>query len=55
MFPKSSTAVAAYASFVLPYIENHVDTVTGLVVVVVVLGFCVQPTAKVMQRQVQDW
>ena len=41
---------------VLPYIENYVDTVTGLVdVVVVVLGFYVPPTAKVIQSRVQDW
>ena len=43
MLPQSSTVVATYAQVVLPYIEKHVDTVTGLVVVVVVvvvvLGF----------------
>ena len=54
MLPQSSTAVAAYAQVVLPYIENYVDTVTGLVDVVVVLGFYVPPTAKVIQSRVQD-
>ena len=55
MLTQSSTAVAAYAQVFLPYIEKHVDTVTGLVVVVVVYGFYVPPTAKVIQRRVQDW
>ena len=43
MLPQSSIVVAAYAQAVLPYIEKNkqVDTVTGLVVVVV-LGFYVQ-------------
>ena len=50
MLPQSSTA--AYAQVVLPYIEKHVDTVTGLVVV---LGFYVPPTVKVIRIWVQDW
>ena len=52
MLPQSSTAVAAYARVVLPYIEEkQADTVTGLAVTVVVLGFYVLRTAKV----IQDW
>ena len=48
MPPQSSIAVAAFARVVL--------RVTGLVVVVVVvLVFYVQPTAKVIRRPVQDW
>ena len=43
---QSSIAVAAFAQVVL--------RVTGLVVVVV-LGFYVPPTAKVIRRPVQDW
>ena len=54
MLPQSSIAVAVYARVVLPYIEKkQADTVTGLVVVV--LGFYVPQTAKVIRRRVQDW
>ena len=47
MSPQSSIVVAAFARVVF--------RVTGLVVVVVVLGFYVPPTAKVILRPVQDW
>ena len=46
MPPQSSNAVAAFARVVL--------RVTGLVVVVVI-GFYVPPTAMAIWRQVQDW
>ena len=46
MPPQSSIAVAAFARVVL--------RVTGLVVVVV-LGFYVPPTAKAIWRPIQDW